>query len=80
MNKFRGRDFESHWKNFHVIKKLLEDRLRGGKLHLRELLIDRIMLHQEFRTESRSFSFTETHRQILQNVYQLSVSHYSEVS
>lgn len=80
MNKFRGRDFETHWKNFHVIKKLLEDRLRGGKLHLRQLLIDRIMLHQEFRIESRNFTFTETHKQIIENLYRLSVSHYSEVS
>lgn len=79
MNKFRGRDFETHWKNFHVIKKVLEDRLRGGKRHLRQLLIDRVMLHQEFRTESRNFTFTETHRQIIVDLYQLSVSHYSEV-
>lgn len=79
MNKFRGRDFESHWKNFHVVKKLLADCLRGGKLHLRQLLIDRVMLHQEFRTESRSFTFTETHKQVLVNMYQLCVSHYSEV-
>lgn len=79
MNKFRGRDFESHWKNFHAVKKLLADCLRGGKLHLRQLLIDRVMLHQEFRTESRSFTFTETHKQVLINMYHLSVSHYSEV-
>lgn len=79
MTKYRGRDFESHWKNFHLVKKVLADCLRGGKLHLRPLLIDRVMLHQEFRTESRSFTFTETHKQILVNLYQLSVSHYSEV-
>lgn len=79
MNKFRLRNFEAHWKNFHVIKKLLEDRLRGNKGHLRQLLVDRAMLHQEFRTETRSCTFTETHRQIIIDLYILSTSHYSEV-
>lgn len=79
MTKYRGRDFESHWKNFHLVKKVLADCLRGGKQHLRPLLIDRVMLHQEFRTESRSFTFTDTHRHILHHLYQLSTSHYGEV-
>lgn len=79
MTKYRGREFESHWKNFHLVKRVLADYLRGEKKHLRPLLIDRVMLHQEFRTESRSFTFTETHRQILLNLYRLCTSHYSEV-
>lgn len=79
MTKYRGRDFESHWKNFHLVKKVLSDSLRGGKRHLRPLLIDRVMLHQEFRTESRSFTFTDTHRHILHCLYALCTSYYSEV-
>lgn len=79
-NKFRGRDFESHWKNFHMVKKVLEDRLHQNKSHLRYTLIDRVMLHQEFRNESRTCSFTETHKQIILDLFELSVSHYSEVS
>ncbi|KAK4885236.1 hypothetical protein RN001_001507 [Aquatica leii] len=78
-NKFRGRDFESHWKNFHVVKKVLEDRLHQNKSHLRYTLVDRIMLQHEFRNESRTCTFTETHKQIIEDLFELSVSHYSEV-
>ncbi|KAK5647619.1 hypothetical protein RI129_002511 [Pyrocoelia pectoralis] len=78
-NKFRGRDFESHWKNFHMVKKVLEDRLHQNKSHLRYTLIDRIMLQHEFRNESRTCTFTETHKQIIEDLFELSVSHYSEV-
>ncbi|KAF5308174.1 hypothetical protein FQR65_LT06354 [Abscondita terminalis] len=78
-NKFRGRDFESHWKNFHVVKKVLEDRLHQNKSHLRYTLVDRIMLQHEFRNESRTCTFTDTHKQIIEDLFELSVSHYSEV-
>lgn len=79
MNKFRLRDFQTHWKSFHITKKHLEDRLRGNKFHLRQILLDRVMLHQEFRSETRSCTFTETHRQIIVDLYTLSISQYSEV-
>ncbi|XP_056636067.1 proteasome activator complex subunit 4-like [Diorhabda sublineata] len=78
-NKTRGQDFEFHWKSFHMTKKLLEDRLHQKKLHLRHLLIDRVMLQQEFRIESRNCSFTETHRMLMLDLFELSTSRYSEV-
>lgn len=37
------------------------------------------MLHQMFRNESRSCTFTDTHRQILLDLFELSVGRYSEV-
>ncbi|CAH1108407.1 unnamed protein product [Psylliodes chrysocephalus] len=78
-NKTRGQDFEFHWKSFHMTKKLLEDRLHQKKLHLRHVLIDRVMLQQEFRIESRNCSFSETHKMILLDLFELSTSRYSEV-
>ncbi|CAH1169598.1 unnamed protein product [Phaedon cochleariae] len=78
-NKTRGQDFEFHWKSFHMTKKLLEDRLHQKKLHLRHVLIDRVMLQQEFRIESRNCSFTNTHSQILLDLFELATSRYSEV-
>lgn len=78
-NKFRGRDFEVHWKSFHMVKKCSEDRLHMNKMHLRHILVDRVMLHQEFRNESRSCTFTETHRQIILDLFELGVSRYSDV-
>ncbi|XP_060526500.1 proteasome activator complex subunit 4-like [Cylas formicarius] len=78
-NKTRNQDFEFHWKTFHMAKKLLEDRVQQKKLHLRHLLIDRVMLQQEFRIASRNCSFTRTHKQILEDFLELGVSQYSEV-
>ncbi|KAJ8924060.1 hypothetical protein NQ315_006837 [Exocentrus adspersus] len=78
-NKTRGQDFEFHWKSFHMAKKLLEDRLHQKKLHLRHVLIDRVLLQQEFRIESRNCSFTNTHKQIVLDLFELSVSRYSQV-
>ncbi|KAF5303620.1 hypothetical protein FQA39_LY09867 [Lamprigera yunnana] len=78
-NKFRGTDFESHWKNFHLVKTVLEDKLHQNKSHLRYTLIDRTMLQHEFRNESRTCTFTATCKQIIEDLFELSVSHYSEV-
>lgn len=78
-NKFHGRDFEVDWKSYHAHKKAIEDRVLQRKMHLRHFLIDRVMLHQIFRNESRSCSFTATHKQILLDLFELSVSRYSEV-
>lgn len=68
-----------HWKHFHVMKKILEDRLHQSKSHLRSTLIDRVMLQHEFRNESRTCYFTATHKQILLDIYELCISRYSDV-
>nr|XP_023028371.1 proteasome activator complex subunit 4-like [Leptinotarsa decemlineata] len=48
-------------------------------MHLRHILIDRVMLQHEFRIESRNCSFTNTHKQILLDLFELSTSRYSQV-
>lgn len=78
-NKFPGHDFEMDWKVYHSNKKIVEDRLLQQKKHMRHFLIERVMLHQMFRNESRSCTFTDTHRQILLDLFELAVSRYSEV-
>lgn len=72
--------YEVHWKNFRMVKKVLEDKLVGQKRHLRALLIDRTMLQHESLLERGSMCLTPTHRQIMLNLLTLSTSHYSEVS
>jgi len=72
--------YESHWKNFRLAKKVLEDKLVGQKRHLRPLLISRTVLQHESLLERGSTCLTPTHRQILLNLLTLSTSHYSEVS
>lgn len=46
-------DFEARWKSFHAVKQALEDKMRGGRKHLRALLVDRVLLqHQVGKTKS----------------------------
>jgi proteasome activator subunit 4 len=71
--------YESHWKSFRLVKKVLEDKLVGQKRHLRPLLISRTVLQHESLLERGSTCLTPTHRQILLNLLTLSTSHYSEV-
>lgn len=68
-----------HLKSFQVVKQLIEDRLHKNKLHLRHVLIERVVLQQEFRTESRNCLFTATHKRILLNLFELGVCRYSDV-
>ncbi|KAJ9582853.1 hypothetical protein L9F63_022812, partial [Diploptera punctata] len=80
IDRFGSRsNYEMHWKNFRVVKKILENKLVGQKRHLRALLIDRIMLQHESLLERSSICLTPTHRQIMLNLLTLSTSHYSEV-
>lgn len=62
-----------------MLKKYLEDRVHQEKTHLRFVLINRVLLHQLFRSESRISFFSETHRQILLDLFDLGVSRYSEI-
>lgn len=48
-------------------------------MHIRHFLIERVVLHQMFRSESRNGTFTATHRQIVLDLFELAVSRYSEV-
>nr|CAD7394947.1 unnamed protein product [Timema cristinae] len=72
-------NFEARWKNFRTVKKVLENKVIGGKKHLRSLLVDRVVLQHEALYERSTVCLTETHRQIMLNLLTLSTSHYSEV-
>ncbi|XP_049827617.1 proteasome activator complex subunit 4-like [Schistocerca gregaria] len=72
-------NFDAHWKNFHVVKKLLEDKLVGQKRHMRAVLVDRAYLQYESLQERSTVCLTETHSLIMLSLLTLSTSHYSEV-
>ncbi|ESP01603.1 hypothetical protein LOTGIDRAFT_238219, partial [Lottia gigantea] len=73
-------DFDGRWKGFHLVKSVLEDKLRGKKNHIRAMLIDRIQLQHELRILHVSpKKFTSLHKEMLLDLFDLSVSHYSEV-
>ncbi|KAL5009261.1 hypothetical protein ScPMuIL_014842 [Solemya velum] len=73
-------DFDGRWKSFHMVKAALEDKVRGGKKHIRALLVDRIVLQHELRIlNSNDRVFTEKHRELFEDMLKLSISRYSEV-
>lgn len=73
-------DFDARWKNFHIVKSALEDKMRGGKKHIRTLLVDRVQLQSELRQLNKtSRAFTAHHQELLEDLFTLSISRYSEV-
>lgn len=78
LKDFPGRDFKLEWKSYRAHKKVVEDRVIQQKQHMRKFLIERVLLHQIYRNHKCSL-FTETHRQITLDLFELSVGRYSEV-
>ncbi|CAH1969247.1 unnamed protein product [Acanthoscelides obtectus] len=78
-NRTGTHDFDLLWKSFSMSKKLLEDPLHKKKEQFRYLWISRALFQQGLRTESRNCSFTDTHKQILLDIFELSTSRYSKV-
>ncbi|XP_074520213.1 proteasome activator complex subunit 4B [Halichoeres trimaculatus] len=80
---FRGthkREFDSRWKSFTLVKKSMENRLLGKKLHIRALLIDRVLLQHEMRKlVVDSSEYKVVHQELLCNLLLLSTSTYSQV-
>lgn len=75
-------DFETHQKNFQMVKRVLGCNLIGRKMDIRALMIDRIQLQHELRVLESAFTLsvvTPTMRTILKDLVQLATSHYSEV-
>ena len=75
-------DFETHQKNFQMVKKVLGCNLVGRKMAIRALLIDRVQLQHELRVLESAFTLsviTSTAQTILQDLIRLATSHYSEV-
>lgn len=75
-------DFETHQKNFQMVKKVLGNNLVGRKMDIRALLIDRVQLQHELRVLESAFTLsvvTPTMRIILKDLVQLATSQYSEV-
>lgn len=75
-------DFDTHQKNFQMVKRVLGCNLVGRKMDIRALMIDRIQLQHELRVLESTFTLsvvTPTMRTILKDLVQLATSQYSEV-
>lgn len=74
------KDFDTRWKNFHLVKNVLEDKLAGHKTNVRALLVDRVLLQHELRMLlSAKKKFTKVHKLLLHDLLALSTSRYSGV-
>ena len=62
------------------MKKLMENKLQGGKKNIRAVLIDRTHLQHESRlVENVNKDFTEYHKKIFDDILTLATNHYSVV-
>ncbi|XP_026508317.1 proteasome activator complex subunit 4 [Terrapene carolina triunguis] len=73
-------EFDSRWKSFNLVKKSMENRLRGKKQHIRALLIDRVMLQHELRTLTvEGCEYKNIHQDMIRDLLCLSTSSYGQV-
>uniref|UniRef100_A0A674B747 Proteasome activator subunit 4 n=1 Tax=Salmo trutta TaxID=8032 RepID=A0A674B747_SALTR len=73
-------EFDSRWKSFNLVKKSMENRLRGRKQHIRALLIDRVMLQHELRKLTvEGCEYRSIHQELMRDLLRLSTSTYSQV-
>ncbi|XP_042231597.1 proteasome activator complex subunit 4-like isoform X2 [Homarus americanus] len=73
-------DFDARWKSFQFIKDALANKLARNKQHIRSLLVERAVLHQESRMlENSIMHLTATSTAIMSSLLHLSTSQYSEV-
>jgi hypothetical protein len=73
-------EYDSHWKSYLVVKRVLDHKLIGSRKTIRPMLIDRVALQHDNRLIERSrVAFTSTHASVLANLLKLATSHYSLV-
>ncbi|XP_078000645.1 proteasome activator complex subunit 4-like [Glandiceps talaboti] len=73
-------EFDARMKAFILLKKAMEDKLRGKKQHIRALFVDRSLLQHEMRVlERSSVQYTTFDRLLVHDLVRLSTSMYSQV-
>ena len=73
-------EMDNNWRSFNFVKKIMENRLIGGRKHIRPIHIDRAFLQHESRVlEKCHTALTSSHVQVYKNLLSLATSHYSSV-
>ena len=73
-------ELDNNYRSFNFVKKVMENRLVGGRKHIRPIHIDRAFLQHETRILERCHvSLTTSHIQVYNNLLTLATSHYSSV-
>lgn len=65
--------------NFYLTKEVLEDKITGNKGYLPRTLFERVVLQHQLRKEHAVHALTETSKNIIINLFKLSISKYSEI-
>lgn len=73
------RERDGRRKGFLLIKKTFEDRLVGNKSHIASVIMDRCDIQHELRLIAQSIALTETHKQIILELFTLAVGRYADV-
>eukprot|EP00094_Tigriopus_californicus_P000230 TCALIF_00223-PA protein Name:"Similar to psme4 Proteasome activator complex subunit 4 (Xenopus laevis)" AED:0.06 eAED:0.06 QI:66/0.84/0.71/1/0.84/0.85/14/306/1826 len=72
--------YDSRVKSYRAVKRVLDNKLVGCRRQLRVLILDRVFLqHQERMAERNNVPFTKSHQKVIENLFKLSTSHYSQV-
>lgn len=80
LGKIRLREsYDGRRKNFQVAKKMFEDKLTGNKSRIAPIILERCDIQHELRLLAQSVALTETHRQIIFELFTLATSRYADV-
>ncbi|KZC11232.1 Proteasome activator complex subunit 4 [Dufourea novaeangliae] len=71
--------YEAKLKHFHMVHKMMKDKLVGNKGLIRPFVLQRAEIQHETRVVSQYFNLTETHKKIIFELLTLSTSRYANV-
>ncbi|XP_031825586.1 proteasome activator complex subunit 4A isoform X2 [Nomia melanderi] len=66
-------------RHFKVVNKIFKDKLVGNKGLLKPFVLQRANIQHETRIRSQNFNLTETHKEIMLQLFTLSTSRYPDV-
>lgn len=80
LGKIRLREsHDERRKTFQVAKRIFEDKLTGKKDRMGPLILERCDIQHELRMLTQSVAVTETHKQIMLELFTLAISRYADV-
>ncbi|KAK9875517.1 hypothetical protein WA026_007908 [Henosepilachna vigintioctopunctata] len=72
-------DLDQHIQNFITLKEVGKNRLYDRRRQLRQIIIERATIQLRNRKDHSGYSFSDTHKQILYDLFELSTCQYRNV-
>ncbi|XP_029164235.1 proteasome activator complex subunit 4B-like isoform X2 [Nylanderia fulva] len=80
LGKIRLRELhDERRRTFQVAKRIFEDKLMGNKNRMGPLILERCDIQHEYRQLTQLVMLTETHKQIMFELFTLAISRYGDV-